>query len=197
MRRRPLVLLVVAALVVVIAGCGIRGEGEPRDVAADDVPFGLLDANTTTTAVVPSEGSVPVTVFLVTSEPRLVPVDRLATNDTTAGVMNALLQPVSEEESNEGLSNNIPEGTRLLDVHAGALPETVVVNLSNEFTNVQGPVQVAAVAQVVWTLTGLPNVRGVQFAFEGEIRPVPRGDGETTSDPLGRPSFSDLAPEDH
>jgi hypothetical protein len=194
--RRPVTLLVAIVLVAMVAACGVRGESEPRDVAADDVPFGLLDADTTSTSSIPVEGSVPVKVFLVNSERHLVEVDRLAVSDDAIGAMRALLVPVSEEESAEGLTNNIPEGTTVLGVDPGNGPRTVVVNLSEEFNAIQGPVQVAAVAQIVWTLTALPDVGGVQFAFEGEIRPVPRGDGETTSDPLGRPSFSDLAPEE-
>ena len=187
------VALVVA---VAVAGCGIRGESEPREVAADDVPFGLLDSNTTTTAVFPPEAGVPVQVFLVNSESRLVGVDRVVAEANAFGAMEGLLQPVTEGESNAGLTNNIPEDTKVRDISVGPEPDTRVVNLSREFLQVQGPVQVAAVAQIVWTLTELPDVRGVQFAFEGEIRPVPRGDGETTSEPLGRPAFQDLAPED-
>ena len=188
-------LLLALLLVAAVAGCGIQGEDEPREVAAEDVPFGLLDSNTTTTASIPAEGSVPVTVFLVTGDRRLVGVTRAAPSDDAIGAMRALLQPVTEEESADGLSNSIPEDTQVIDVSIGSQPDTRVVNLSDEFLQVQGPVQVAAVAQVVWTLTELPDVRGVQFAFEGEIRPVPRGDGETTSEPLLRSAFLNLGPE--
>ena len=182
------------ALTALLAACGIRAEGEPRDVAAEDVPFGLLDQNTTTTAT--PTGEVPVDVFLVNSERRLVGVPRRAPSSDPVGVMRALLQPVTEEESADGLTNSIPEGTEVLSVVSGTEPNTVVVNLSEEFFNIEGPVQVGAVAQVVWTVTALPDVRGVRFAFNNEIRPMPRGDGEITSDPLSRPSFSDLAPQD-
>ena len=193
--RRTVSLLVAVALAVLVAACGISGEAEPREVAADDVPFGLLDSNTTTTAPFPPETGVPVQVFLVNSESRLVGVNRIVAEANAFGVMQGLLQPVTEEESAAGLTNNIPEDTTLLGVDEGSEPGTVVVNLSEEFFTIQGPVQIAAVAQVVWTVTDLPGVSGVRFAFEGEIRPVPRGDGETTSDPLGRPSFFDLSPE--
>lgn len=45
------VLLTAASIAVLVAGCGLSGQDDASAIDPDDVPFGLLEATTTTLAV--------------------------------------------------------------------------------------------------------------------------------------------------
>ncbi len=49
-----------------------------------------------------------------------------------------------------------------------------------------------ALAQVVTTLAGLPEVTAVRFVRDGQDLPVPRGDGAIVPGPLTAADYRDL-----
>ncbi len=49
-------------------------------------------------------------------------------------------------------------------------------------------------AQVVFTLTQLPDVQAVQFLQDGKVKPAAGGEGVPTAEPLARHNFSTVAP---
>jgi hypothetical protein len=98
-------LLVVVALVVATS-CGVRSDQEPRELSADQVPYGLLDdAPATTTTVrartVPTES---VVVYLVGPSDHLVRVFRDVNRPpTVAKALTSLLFGVQVDEATLGL----------------------------------------------------------------------------------------------
>ena len=193
-RRRPsplLVALVVAALGV--AGCGVQGDRGPRTLSAKDVPYALLEAapSTTTSTTVVGVPKVGLAIFLVVGS-RLQPVVRQVTGPpTVAKALSVLLAGPEEDEVVAGLRSAINPAASLVPSRPD--PATVSVDLSTEF--VQGPTsdQVLGLAQIVFTVTEIAGVTGVRFSLEGAPIEVPTPAG-TTSGPLGRDAFSDLAP---
>lgn len=195
MRHRPPVgaALVAAALVVLAAACGVQPDASPRPLARSDVPYGLLEAGpntstTVTTTPVPKVGS---QVFFVAGT-RLQPATRQVVDPPTVRrVLDALLAPPSESEVAAGLRSAIPPATTL--GYSKSPNNVISVDLSPEFSRTSTPEQVLALAQIVFTLTEIPDVAGVQFTLNGSPVEVPTPAGSTTG-PVNRDAFPNIAP---
>lgn len=185
-RRRSAVVGAAVAVLVGAAGCGISAEPDANRVAPEEVPFGLLDDEVTTTV---ATGTTE-TIFLVTGD-RLVPVDRTVPDD---GGLAALLELVIEgpaaTEEELGLTTEVPAGT------VGAVRQArgvAVVDLTAEFGDIRSADQPLALAQIVYTLTGQPGIGAVRFTLEGQRVNVPLPDG-TSAATLARDDLEGLAP---
>ena len=109
---------------------------------------------------------------------------------TVARAIQALLRGPTGDEAGD-LSTAITSDTKLLHVD-GPVDGLVTIDLSSELLDITGRQQILALAQVVFTVTSLPNVDRVLFEIDGERREVPNGDGTLTSSPLGRLSYRGL-----
>lgn len=184
-------VVLVPVAVFALAACGLSANPAPNRLAAEDVPFGLLDPPTSTTAAapttVPPQSSQTVQVYFVRDK-RLVAVERELPVPTTAfDLVSELLDGPTEAEASKGLRTAIATGTQLLS--ATVVDRGVVTDFSGEFGNIQGEDQILAVAQVVFTVTGLDGVTGVTFRLDGKAVDVQRGDGTIRPGPVGRLSF--------
>jgi spore germination protein GerM len=188
MRSHVRRLIGVVALVGVLGACGVQGDDHPRKVASQDVPFDLL-ASGTQSAPAQADQGVGRTLWFVDNSGFLARGQRqLAMPVTPSDILTALLQGVTDAEANNGLRSNIPSGTKLLGVD-GPSEDLVTVNLSGEILTVSREQQRLALAQVVYTVTGLPNVDRVLFEFDGKPTQVPGRGDELTADPLTRDDF--------
>jgi hypothetical protein len=187
--RRTALLLAL----VVLAACGIQDDGSPRELQAQDVPFDLL-APATSVAEAPAASGIDGTIWFVDNAGMLARARRsLEPPVTVEEVLGALLEGVTDAEANNGLRSNITSGTELLDV-TGPEDGLVTVDLSGDFLTVSRELQRLALAQVVFTTTGLPNVDRVLFRFDGELAEVPGAGEELTSEPLTRADFVQFDP---
>lgn len=92
-----------------------------------------------------------------------------------------------------GLRTVVPMDTRLidLDVESGV----ATVDLSNEFERgAEGSLLALRVAQVVYTVTEVPEVLAVVFAIEGRPAPVLTPDGRVLERPVTRQDYAVLVP---
>jgi spore germination protein GerM len=190
--RRRIVALVTA--VVASASCGVPGDGGPRTLPADDVPFELLAPATTepsTSTLVAVSAEVP--VYLVGAA-RLVAVRRLVEAPPSLfRILEALLAGPTADEASAGLRTAISSGTRLLSVRVQSGVATI--DLSGEFAAIGGQDQILAVAQLVLTTTDARGVVGVKLSLDGRAVEVPRGDGTLTADPLRPGDFDNFGRE--
>lgn len=193
--RRRMTRLVCSVLVLLAtaAGCGIQDDANPRALAPEDVPFDLLADGAE--VVDPDVGEGPTrAVWFVNNEGLLARGERpLEPPVTVDAILTALLAGVSEAEAANGLRTNIAPGTRLLGVE-GPTDGLVTVDFSGEILTVSRELQRLALAQVVFTATGLPNVDRILFEFDGEAAQVPGAGDELTSAPLTRPDFVQFDP---
>lgn len=192
MRRRGLAVVAV----VVVAGCGVPNDTEPRALAPESVPFDLLAPSTTTTTR-PSPPAVvdePASVYLVDNDSgQLVEVKRpVPAPPSVRRALEELLQGPTETELARGLSSSIPSSTGLLDVQ-GPSAGIVTVDLS-DLSGIAGAGQRMALAQVVFTATAADDVDSVLFEFEGQPSEVPNAAGQSTSEPLRREDFAAFDP---
>ena len=163
----------------------------------DDVPFGLLDPQASEPAetAAPAEGPA-VQIYLVDSLGlRLVPVERrLGEGEASLpDVVDALLNGPTRAERRQGLSTAfvdddvVGDGTNLVGGVAS-------VDLTQQFTVLDGPTQRLAIAQMVLTLTGRPGVGRVSFTLVGQPIDIPRGDGTLAQGSVSRDNYRELLP---
>ena len=183
MRRLGGVLGTVLA-VLLVAGCGVPQDDEPRALEPQDVPF----ASAGPSAVDDPEGTGRVGLYFV-RDGQVVPTSRRVENAvTTPELVRLLFRGPASPEFDEGLGSVIPATLSVDDVVVQ--DGTAVVTLAGPRSEVR-LMQPLAYAQIVATLTP-QRVGGVRFRLDGRDLRVPRGDGSLTSVPLRRDDYAQL-----
>jgi spore germination protein GerM len=127
----------------------------------------------------------------------LVPVVRNIprTQAVGAAAMGELLKGPNDAElgGRPAMYTTIPDGTSFLGLTIDGGVATV--NLSKEFESGGGSASVIGrLAQVVYTLTQFPSVKGVLFQLDGEPVTVFSGEGVVLDEPVGRDDYTDQLP---
>lgn len=181
----------------ILASCTSGGGGTTMTVVPD--PTTATAAPTTTAAE--SSG---IAVYFLLAElddqspgPFLVPVYRegMAATDPARTVMEALLAgpAAGEAAGTPAMTTAIPEGTEVLGVDI--IDGLATVDLSGEYDDGGGSFGMfARLAQVVYTLTRLPEVDEVAFRIEGESVAVFSSEGIELDGPQQRDDYYDLLP---
>ncbi|WCO65254.1 GerMN domain-containing protein [Iamia majanohamensis] len=180
--RRGAVAALLALLVALLAGgCGVPTDDEPRAITAES-----------TTTQPPPDSSRPTgnttTIYLSTPSDSpteevtpLVAVTRnLDAPPTPSETLATLFDGPTEEEQQRGLVSLIPPDTGLEEIELDS-GGRLTLDLTMEWSLLQGPDELVAYAQVVLTATDLPEVNSVRFQVEGEpIAEVPTDDEPKT-----------------
>ena len=183
--------LLVAAVIVVLVGCGVAPQDEATRLPASEVPFDLLAPEPSaapTTA--PTEAAAA--LYFVSGD-RLKPVFRnVAADATPADVIRALVDGPTAAEIREGLRTALPESIpiRAVTVSRGV----ATVSLGTSASDIRSGDQALSVAQIVFTLTARPGIGRVMFKIDGQPIEVPDGSGALTADAVVREDFIKLAP---
>ena len=147
-RRAPLRLLAgvlgrCAAVILLVTGCGISPDDEPRALPAD------LTGPTRDRNLEDDTGNVPTSIFMQAGESRrLVPVAREVNALSVQDIARATLVKPTPTEVAAGISTAIPPNTRLLSGSVRA-DGVIAINLSKEFAQVDGSSRTTAVGQIV------------------------------------------------
>lgn len=205
MRR---ILVMTAAIVVVLAACGIEGDGAVTRIPGDEVPFGLADTttstSTTTTTTLPEQTTTSgPTTTLATEQVQLFFVD----GGQVSPLPIPLVSPASLNQVLFALQEGPPSGAPLAGLRT-ALPSVetqlsasqdgtgvATVELPADFFEVvTGIDQRLAIAQIVLTLASRPGVGQVRFTQNGEPAVVQRGSGALASpgEPLAVRDYASL-----
>jgi germination protein M len=198
-----LVMLVVAAVLVVTAGCGVSdevGDGGTVSTTASSQTTATEPSGDTTTTV-PSNTSttfagdaLTVNVYFskgekVCAAARVIP----KTQEVGAAAMKALLEGPTAAEADAGMVSNIPDGTTFLGLQVENGVATV--DLSKEYASGGGSLSMfMRLAEVVFTLTQFPTVEGVNFKLDGEAIDVLGGEGIIIDRPQSRADYEDMSP---
>jgi spore germination protein GerM len=133
-----------------------------------------------------------VDIYLIGRGGRLTRLQRNVIATGVPGVIAALLAGPTPDEAALGVH------TALSDVQMVRTVETsdavAAVDLASTFTDLGGEDQRAAIAQLVFTLTGAPGVQRVSFTLDGRPIEIPRGDGTLTTGSVSRDSYDSLRP---
>lgn len=193
-------LVAAIALACVAAACS-RGT-QIQWIRADDRPPSLYGGQGEGEVLEPR--SVRALLYFVRTDSEGAPLspERLGTlaleqqtNQPMAEfALRRLFSPLTVEQRDRGLRTAIPLATELLGV---SIEDGVAdVNLSAQFEAAGAQVlHLLRVAQVVWTLTELPEVDAVRFRIHGAHQPVIDQLG-VPHDVVTRARYSRLAPRD-
>ena len=189
LRRRAAALLTAASLLGAAAACGVQLDDEPREIATDALPYGLLETSTTgsTSSTTPLPAFQETSVFLVDNNDYLVEVRRQLPGEVRVAV-GSLLTPPTEIEVNSGLSTDISPSVSLRGV-VGPEDGLVTIDLRSDGTDGSPEISRLAFAQLVYTATSVPGVNRVLFQVDGQAREVPTGEGQSTAQPLSRADY--------
>lgn len=187
----------VALASLLAAACGVSENSGPELIARENVPHGLLDPSPSSSTTTPGPTR-EVMVFLAETsgrETRLREATREAQAPLTVrSVLEALLEPLSEDERDDGYSTFlVPEQAAVNDVTIGE-NGTVVVDVGQGTLSLRDKGGRFAFAQIVFTLTELPEVDALLFRIDGEPINAITGDGAESTEPVNRADYRELAP---
>lgn len=181
---------------VVVATClVVLGLGSACTLGPQDAPVAVPGRGAVTASAAGPPTAVPLTMqaYLLRGE-LLSRVERQVPEGSGIGpALAALAMPLSRDEVAQGLRTALPPATVSL---VGRLNGTQValVDVPQGFDRLSARDQVAALAQIVFTVTADTVATGVQLVQGGRVMPMPDASGQLRSRPLSRADFAALAP---
>jgi germination protein M len=199
----PPAIVLAVTLGFTAASCGSNGDATPAGPipSVEDTTGTTNEVETpTTTTEEPTdtepsgEGTVTYQVWFSDAEGLFV---SYRTQERTPRVgtaaLEALLEGPDSFEEDYGLRTAVPDGTQLLDLRIA--DGIAHVDLTSEFESGGGSASMQMrLAQVVYTITQFPTVKGVVFSLDGEPIDVLGGEGIIIDHPLTRRDYADLLP---
>jgi hypothetical protein len=177
--------VLAAASVLLAGGCALGPEDHPQLVQA-----GVAGGQPAKPG--PDEKLVTIQVYLLRGD-QLVRVPRtVQSGDAVAATLLALTQPLSSAETAEGLHTAIP--TALMPPSGSVVGTVARVSMPSGFDRLSVHEQVAAMAQLVYTVTEDTPASSVRLVAGGREIPVPDGSGQLRDRPVGRSDYGPLAP---
>jgi germination protein M len=189
-------VILAGLLGVIAASCGSGSGAQSVGPVPDSAPGGST-ASTETSMQTEANGKKEPISFQIWFHrgEQLFVATRTAEPTRAVGrtALEALLAGPSDAERLEGIQTQIPDGTELLGLSIDRGIATV--DLTSEFESGGGSASMSMrLAQLVFTLTQFPTVKGVQFALDGEPIDVLGGEGVVIDHPLARKDYADLLP---
>lgn len=188
--------VVASALLAVVAGCGLPGEGSGHVIPADAVPYGLLSPSPEprlTTSVVGPLVTTP-SVFLLDGEDRLVAVpltvDARGVEAVARQVLTDLEAGPSDAQRAAGLSSPLSPGVEL-DLRR-VDQSTAEVEVALALRDPAADRLPLVVGQIVLSLTSIEGVDEVVLLRDGEPVETPLPGGARTTDPLTAADYATL-----
>lgn len=186
MRAAPRSLL-LPAVAVLVAGCGLRPESTAREIPPTP------DTRQSTSATPPDgplAGTESVRLYLVRQD-TLEPVLRHVDTPPTVRELVAYLEAgPSHAERAAGYRSALTDTDLVADVQL--VGRIAVVGLADSFDLAGRPNDVLAFAEVVCTLALHPSVDGVVFTRDGQRVGIPRDDGSLSEEPLTEADYRGL-----
>ncbi|MDN5345083.1 MAG: germination protein, partial [Clostridia bacterium] len=179
-RGSQVVLLITLLLVLAVLGAGC---GRKNPQAAQEAPAKVTKERRP--LLYNKELSQVVVYYLTKDGSYLVPVT-VAFNPTRE-VAKVAVEKLLAGPQVETLKGVMPDGVKLRDVYLLDNQQTLYVDVTKEFLQINDPQQAQkTIAALVLTLTNLDNVRYVQILVEGQT--VSEVSGVKIDAPLGRPA---------
>jgi hypothetical protein len=201
-----LAVILAALLGVIASSCGVGRGAESAGPVSTAEPSGDVAGTTAGTEATGSgqtgvssnsTGSTGLVTYQVwfTRDESLFMVTRTqqATPRIGSAALEALLAGPDTREQAAAVGSQIPSGTQLLGLSVDNSVATV--DLTSEFESGGGSASMnMRIAQVVYTLTQFPTVKGVLFELDGRRVDVLGGEGVIVDQPVTRKDFRSLLP---
>jgi spore germination protein GerM len=175
-----------------VAGCGLRADERPEPIPRERLDDSLFEESSGEAA----GAAAAATIYVLSTQggrARLVGLSVPTRNSESRdwAVLEALLgwTPSTVPGTGQQLTSRIPSGTVLK--HLRRENGVLVVDLAD--FPIAGLGQTQAAAQIVWTATALPGVRGVVFTIDGKTVALPLKERSSSpGDALDRDDFARL-----
>jgi spore germination protein GerM len=195
-RRRVLALIAGGLLAAItVSACGLPEDDKARDISADAVPFDLLAPASTTVPDRPP-GATQIENLYFQNEDRLEAVPKEIDGNGDPDIVITALLETNGADLPQGLKSDIPPATELLGTSRRG--DVLTIDLSDDLNGVEGDLLIFAVAQLVYTATGLTGdgdgITRVRLQIDGEPISVPNDDGVEQEGPVSRTDYLNLAP---
>lgn len=188
-KHRPVVLAAVVALLV--PACGDEGSGSPS--ASPSVTGTPTPTEGPTGSPTPADTATLGVWFGYGEFLFVTRRTQAATPAVGRAAMEALLAGPSDAELAAGVGTSIPEGTELLGLSIDGGVATV--DLTPDFGSGGGSLSMfSRLAQLTYTLTQFPTVRGVNLRLGGEPVEVFGTEGIVLDQPMTRRDYRDHLP---
>jgi sporulation and spore germination protein len=175
---------VVLLLVLVLAGCGVPSDGQPRDLGRSQVAYG-------SDAPAPDRfGPAMERLYLVDDGKLVRVVRRTPSPRTPAQMVEDLVAGPTRAEQQDGLTSALSQ----MRVGSTAVSQRrAAVEIGAPAVPGARSDEVLAYAQIVCTLTSQgADVGTVSFTRDAQLLAVPRGDGSLSTAPLTIADYADL-----
>jgi hypothetical protein len=199
-RRLPARTLAALALVTVLGlgACGLPQDRDPQNISLSADEKALLSEPSTTSSNAPARTRPEVLYFVEVGgqegEDKLVPVTVQVRETSAADLPRAIVEQLKSTpaERRDDVRSFIPEGTQIESVRVE--DGVATVNFANLGTSIELRGQRLATAQIVFTLTQLPNVERVRFETRGQAANAPIGNNESSGpgEAISRGDYPDL-----
>jgi germination protein M len=184
--------LALAALVLLVAGCGDDGDDAADDTTDTTTTTSPPTTTGVTTTSVPAGGEADVRVYFAWNEYVGTAGRTVEAPAVARGALTELLAGPDAFETDIGMTTEIPEGTELLGVDI--VDGEATVDLSGAFESGGGSLSMQLrVAEVVFTLTQFDTVETVSIELDGEAVEFIGGEGIDATD-LTRGEMSNVTP---
>jgi len=201
-----LAVVLAVSIGVFAASCGAGSKAEPAGPVPTAEPGGSVAGTITEsgsdTAPVPDGSSTsaeaPHTVtyqvwFTKGESLYMVTRSQASTPRVGTAAVESLLEGPDMREASAAVGSQIPTGTQLLGLTIDG--EVATVDLTSEYESGGGSASMnMRIAQVVYTLTQFPRVKGVLFELDGQPVDVLGGEGVIVDHPVTRKDYRDLLP---
>jgi hypothetical protein len=165
-------ILIALGLLLFLSGCGIPRDESPNLIARDELPIGLRPGQAPTPApVAPISGTTSANqVYMIGPGNALQPVERTITDDP-AELLETLLLGTSPEERAEGVTTTFTRNSQMRLVQIDDLFRLATVDIAPGSLDSARSEQKLGFAQIVFTLTSLPEIETVQFVQSDPANP--------------------------
>ena len=186
---------ILAAALLLAAGCSVPEDGRPRTVDYSRLPDDLVapTASPEPTPLITQE----VLIYLIDENNLLSPVARdVASPAPPTTVLEALFSAPNEAESEQALSTALPADVEVVSIDVNPAGDLVTVALESEVfeERLEGENRQLAVAQLVFTAT--ENTGATRFSLLLNDNPVPLPTDSGESDvPVTRDDFHSVDPD--
>jgi germination protein M len=200
----PPAIVLAATLGFAAASCGSNGDAtsagpipslEDTTGTTEEVETSTTTTEEEPTDTEPSGGTVTYQVWFADNAEGLFVTYRTQEQTPRVGTaaLEALLEGPDSFEQDYGLISAVPDGTQLLGLKIA--DGIARVDLTSEFESGGGSASMQMrLAQVVYTITQFPTVKGVVFSLDGEPIDILGGEGIIIDHPLTRGDYADLLP---
>lgn len=176
-RARAAVAMTAIVGMLMSASCGLNAQKRPHEIS-DRAIIDLVSPSTNTTTPGSDGVERQAQLYFVRGN-RLERVEVPASGGPlSAGRVLSLLLNGPPRTAPKDLTTSVPPATALRGTSLSG--STLRIDLSGEIKSLGGSAAKAAYAQLVFTAVGLPGVRSVRFAIEGDNIDAITDDGSLT-----------------